>query len=74
MLGPQGSGKGTQAGLLAKKYDLVHLESGEILRRVVSSEGKLGQDIKLSMGKGELVPDEPMREIIENFLSENKTL
>src|SRR5680860_739206 len=55
--GTPGAGKGTQAKLIAKKYNLTHLSSGHILRREMES-GELGAEIKTHVDKGILVPNE----------------
>jgi adenylate kinase len=57
IFGPPGSGKGTQAELIAKKYKLTHLSSGDILRRELKN-GALGKKIKQYQDNGQLVPDE----------------
>ena len=57
LFGPPGSGKGTQANLLAKKYDLIHLSTGEILRGEIAKESALGLEAKQLMDQGFLVPD-----------------
>ncbi len=54
--GPQGSGKGTQAKLLAKRYNLEHIEAGNLLRELVERGGSLGQKIDHYLLKGTLVP------------------
>lgn len=63
--GPQGSGKGTQAKLLAKKYDLLPLSMGDLLRE----EAKTNKEVdELINKKGVLVPDEITLEILKIFL------
>lgn len=57
-LGPPGAGKGTQATVIAKKYGLAHLSTGDILREAVSSKTVLGVKAHSFMSKGELVPDD----------------
>jgi len=56
-LGPPGSGKGTQAKELAKRYGVPHLSTGDMLREHVSQGTPLGQKAKPIMERGELVPD-----------------
>jgi adenylate kinase len=56
IFGPPGSGKGTQAALIAKKYKLAHLSSGDILRQELKN-GSLGASIKKYQETGRLVPD-----------------
>ncbi len=58
ILGPQASGKGTQAAMLAQEFGFAHISMGEKLREEASSGSKLGQILKGFMDKGELVPDE----------------
>lgn len=56
IFGSPGAGKGTQAQLIAKKYKLVHLSSGEILRQK-RGQGELGRKISLYQDQGRLVPN-----------------
>jgi adenylate kinase len=56
-LGPPGSGKGTQAKLLAAKYGIPHLSTGDMLREHISKGTPLGLKAKPIMARGELVPD-----------------
>lgn len=58
LLGPPGSGKGTQATLLGQRLGLVHLASGDLLRRAVEEGTELGRRAKSYMERGVLVPDE----------------
>jgi len=65
IMGPQGSGKGTQARLLAEKYDLQLFETGDILRKIARQNTKLGRMInKIINKKGEIVPWNLMKEKI----------
>ena len=73
ILGPPGSGKGTQAKLLAEKFNLVHISTGDILRAAVDSSKVLGQEAKGYMDRGELVPDGVMLKIMRERLSEDET-
>lgn len=54
--GPQGSGKGTQAKLLAKRYNLEHIEMGKLLRDLVERGSPVGQKINRYLLQGTLVP------------------
>jgi adenylate kinase len=64
IFGPPGAGKGTQSSLIAKKYGLTHLSSGEILRQELK-DGELGKEIKKYQEDGQLVPDSLIIEMIE---------
>jgi adenylate kinase len=68
-LGPPGSGKGTQAKKLVEKYSLVHIATGDILRRAVKDETELGSSAKKFVDAGELVPDEIILGIIKEELT-----
>lgn len=57
LLGPPGAGKGTQAQRLVKKYGIVQLSTGEILRAAVAAGTPLGEQAKDIMARGELCPD-----------------
>jgi adenylate kinase len=67
-LGPPGSGKGTQAKVLAKKLGLAHLSTGEILRHEIDRATGLGIKAKTFMDAGSLVPDELILEMIKEIL------
>jgi adenylate kinase len=56
-LGPPGAGKGTQAKLLAEKFGVPHLSTGDMLRENIAANTPLGVQAKPLMGRGELVPD-----------------
>ena len=58
LLGPPGSGKGTQANLLQDKFSIPKISTGDILRAAVEDDTELGKQAKKFMDKGELVPDE----------------
>lgn len=57
LLGPPGSGKGTQAAILKKKLGIAHVSTGEILRDHIRKETPLGKQAALFMNQGQLVPD-----------------
>ncbi|MBU1119043.1 nucleoside monophosphate kinase [Patescibacteria group bacterium] len=70
-MGIQGSGKGTQARLLADEFGYSILEAGKILREEAASGSSLGKKIdEIIHGKGELVPDEITKELVKNFLND----
>ncbi|MGB3242768.1 MAG: nucleoside monophosphate kinase, partial [Candidatus Omnitrophota bacterium] len=58
LLGPPGAGKGTQAALLIKAYDLLHVSTGDMLREAIKEGTETGKEAESYMNKGELVPDE----------------
>jgi adenylate kinase len=73
ILGPQGCGKGTQAKLLAKKFGLSHISSGELLRREADSHSEKGKIIADLLTKGSLVPFETVLEVLEPALKAANT-
>ena len=68
LMGTQGSGKGTQAKMLCKDFDLVHISVGDIFRWHIHSHTKLAARIHRIMARGDLVPDEIVEEIVKNRL------
>jgi len=70
LLGPPGSGKGTQAKRLAQKYSLPHVSSGDILRVGLRKEGYLDRETREIVRSGGLVPDRIAVEIIKKRLGE----
>lgn len=70
LLGPPGAGKGTQAKLLEEKFGIVQISTGDILRKSLADGTPLGQKAKAYMGKGELVPDSVMVDMIRERLKE----
>tara|TARA_B100001123_G_scaffold117069_2_gene136256 strand:- start:6954 stop:7532 length:579 start_codon:yes stop_codon:yes gene_type:complete len=72
LLGPPGSGKGTQAGFIKNKLDVPHLSTGDILRKSVKDATELGKIVDEIMGKGKLVPDSLVLDVIrERILEED---
>ncbi|MBI3989454.1 MAG: adenylate kinase [candidate division NC10 bacterium] len=68
LLGPPGAGKGTQAGLLKKRYSIPQVSTGDILRQAVAEGTPLGIQARSYMGKGVLVPDEVVIRIVRERL------
>jgi len=64
LIGPPGSGKGTQAKRIVEKLNIPHISSGDMLREAVANETPLGKEAKLYMTKGALVPDNLVIEMI----------
>ena len=71
LLGPPGSGKGTQANFIQNKLSIPHLSTGDILRQSVKNKTELGNIVKNVMAKGELVSDELVLQIIKERISQN---
>ncbi|MFB0526599.1 MAG: adenylate kinase [bacterium] len=70
LLGPPGSGKGTQAKRIAEKYGLPHVSSGDILRVGLREEGYLDRETQEIVRSGGLVPDRIAVEIVKKRLGE----
>ena len=64
IFGPPGAGKGTQAAPLAKRYNLKHISTGELLRGEIAEGTPLGVQAKALIEKGQLVPDEVVEGMI----------
>jgi len=64
LIGPPGSGKGTQAKLLEDRHNMKQLSSGDMLRAAVSEGSEIGKQAKSYMEAGELVPDDLVVEIV----------
>ena len=71
IMGVQGSGKGTQAALLAADLDLVHVAVGDILRWNVQHHTKLGAQVRRIMAAGQLVSDELVEGIVSDRLAQH---
>ena len=73
LLGPQGSGKGTQAKRISEAYGVPHIASGDMLRAAMAAETELGRRVKPIYDRGDLVPDELMIELIRERLGQDDT-
>lgn len=71
LLGAPGAGKGTQAKMLAKKYDIPHISTGDIFRANIKNETELGKEAKGYMDQGLLVPDELVVALVADRLQED---
>jgi adenylate kinase len=70
MMGPQGSGKGTQARRLAADLGIPAISMGEILRWHMASDTPIGRQIRHHMESGQLVPDEVVEQVITDRLGQ----
>lgn len=66
LVGPPGSGKGTQGGLLERELSVPHISSGELLRESAAAGTPEGRQAKEFMDRGQLVPDELVIELIKS--------
>ena len=57
VLGPQGSGKGTQAKRICAEYDVPHISTGDMFRAAIASRSELGRQVEPILAAGNLVPD-----------------
>jgi adenylate kinase len=72
LIGPPGSGKGTQAKQISSKYQLIHISTGDLLRNEVKQQTPLGIQAKQIMDRGELVSDEIVIGMIKNLIENTK--
>ena len=71
MLGAPGAGKGTQAEMIAEKYDLPHISTGDIFRANIKAGTELGNKAKAYMDKGQLVPDSLTIDLVMDRISQS---
>lgn len=72
LLGPVGSGKGTQAGLISARFGLPHISTGEIFRTNIKNNTELGKIAKSYIDNGELVPEELTNKLVADYLSKDE--
>jgi adenylate kinase len=72
LLGPPGSGKGTQAERLRQDFRLPYYATGDILRAAVREDTDLGREVKQYMDRGDLVPDEVMVDLIADRVASSE--
>jgi len=70
LLGPPGSGKGTQAQRLVHRYNIIQLSTGEMLRAAVAAQTLVGLKAKDVMASGGLVPDDVVIGIISDRIDQ----
>jgi len=71
IFGIQGSGKGTQADLLAKKLGIPHLSTGDMLRSIAAEDTPLGHELKTMLDSGQYLDDDRMTAILKERLPEH---
>ena len=74
VVGPQGSGKGTQAKKLASTYGIAHIASGDLYREAIARGTELGKQVEPLLAAGQLVPDEITIPLIRDRLDRGDTL
>lgn len=70
--GPPGAGKGTQSKILAQKYNLVHIGTGDLIRKEIAEGTEIGLRANKLINSGDLVPDEIVVKLIERKIKANK--
>ncbi len=73
LFGPPGAGKGTQAMKIAKRFNWVHISTGDILRAEVGAGTPLGLKVKSVMDSGQLVSDDLLIQIMESVFQRHET-
>lgn len=71
IMGPPGAGKGTQAGLVAKRFGIPAISTGDIFRANVTAQTPLGVEAKRYMDAGEYVPDAVTNKMVRDRLAES---
>jgi adenylate kinase len=69
IFGAPGAGKGTHADLMAKRYGMVHLSTGDLLRKEVAEQTPLGKFVQKELDQGNLVADEIVIEMVEKAIT-----
>lgn len=72
LFGPPGSGKGTQAEILSKKFSWLHISIGQLLRKEIASQSPLGKKLAENLDKGNLASDKDTVFILEKYLENHK--
>lgn len=72
LIGPPGSGKGTQAKLLSQRLGLAHISTGDMLREAIRTGTPAGRRAQPFVGGGQLVPDELVNQIIAEYFGRDE--
>ena len=70
IFGPPGAGKGTQAVLIVKKFDLFQLSTGDLLRNEINNKTELGKKIDKIISDGGFATDEIVNTLLKNFITD----
>ena len=70
LLGPPGAGKGTQADLICRRYSIVQISTGEMLRAAITAGTSLGKRVRDIMSAGELVDDKTVVQLVHERIAE----
>lgn len=73
LLGPPGSGKGSQAALLQKKLKLAHISTGDLLRSSIKEGSQIGKSIETYISRGQLVPDKLIFDLLFKKIGNQKS-
>lgn len=71
LLAPPAAGKGTQSEMLIDKYQLNQISTGDLLRKIASTDTELGNTIKETLTSGNLVSDDLVFQVLEDYLDHN---
>jgi adenylate kinase len=71
LLGPQGSGKGTQAKKITEAYEIPHIATGDMFRAAIAADSELGRTVEPILASGRLVPDDLTIALIRERLGED---
>ena len=69
IFGPPGAGKGTQSNFIVKRFQLHQLSTGDLLRKEIKRQTKLGSEISSIINSGNLVSDQIVSDLIEKYIS-----
>ena len=70
LIGPQGSGKGTQAKVISQEFKIPHISTGDLFRENIADNTVLGKRVKEIINRGELVPDSIVVDMLKSRLNE----
>src|SRR5574344_1866170 len=68
LIGPPACGKGTQAKLIAEKFGVIHVSTGDMFRKIVTEKGELADKIRALIDNGKFVPDELTIKLLKSNL------